>query len=125
MYEFHYNYVKPKWVGKSEPLFTDTDSLCCEIRTNDIYEDISGDVDKWFDTCDLDPNHPSGLHSNKNKKVLGLLKDECGGDDIVEFVGLRPKSYAYETAREKVGKKCKGVKQYVIKKHITIEDYKE
>ena len=125
MYEFHYNYVKPKWGDKSELLFTDTDSLCYEIRTDDIYKDISGDVDEWFDTCDLNPNHPSGLHSNKNKKVIGFMKDECGGDDIVEFVGLRPKSYSYETASEKVGKKCKGVKLYVIKKHITIEDYKE
>ncbi len=125
MYKFHYNYVKPMWGDKSELLFTDTDSLCYEIRTDDVYEDISGDVNEWFDTCDFNPDHPSGLHSNKNKKVIGFMKDECGGDDIVEFVGLRPKSYSYETASGKVGKKCKGVKEYVIKKHITIEDYKE
>ncbi len=125
MYQFHYDYVKPKWENKSELLFTDTDSLCYEIRTNDVYKDISGDVNEWFDTCDFNPNHPIQLHSNKNKKVIGFMKDECGGDDIVEFVGLKPKSYSYETVSGKVGKKCKGVKKYVIKNHITLEDYKE
>ena len=106
-------------------MFTDTDSLCYEIQTDDVYKDISEDVNEWFDTCDFNPDHPIGLHTNKNKKAIGFFKDECGGDDIVEFVGLRPKSYSYETASEKVEKKCKGVKDYVIKKHITLEDYKE
>ena len=68
-------------------------------------------------------NHP--LFDEKNKKQVGFMKDECGGDDIVEFVGLRPKSYAYETVKGKIEKKCKGVKQYVVKKHITIDDYKK
>ncbi len=53
------------------------------------------------------------------------MKDECGGNDIVEFVGLKPKSYSYKTASGKVEKKCKGVKQYVVKNHITIDDYRE
>ncbi len=125
MYKFHYDYVKPKWGNKSSLLFTDTDSLCYEIQTDDVYKDISEDVNEWFDTCDFNPNHSIGLHTNKNKKAIGFFKDECGGDDIVEFVGLRPKSYSYETTSEKVEKKCKGVKDYVIKKHITLEDYKE
>ncbi len=50
MYEFHYDYVKPKWEDRVELLFTDTDSLCYEIRTDDVYEDIKNDVDKWYDT---------------------------------------------------------------------------
>ena len=125
MYQFHYDYVKPKWGNKSELLFTDTDSLCYEIRTDDVYKDISGDIDEWYDTSGYDKNHPSGLHSNKNKKAIGFMKDECGGNDITEFVGLRPKSYAYETVSGEVEKKCKGVKKYVIKNQITIEDYKE
>ena len=42
MYRFHYEYVKPKWGDKAKLLFTDTDSLCYEVETDDVYEDISG-----------------------------------------------------------------------------------
>ena len=125
MYEFHYDYVKPKWGDKSKLLFTDTDSLCYEIQTNDVYEDIKNDVDRWYDTSNYDKDHPSGLYSGKNKKVIGFFKDECGGKYITEFVGLKAKSYSYETSDGKVEKKCKGVKKYVVKKYITHEDYKE
>ncbi len=48
MYQFHYEYVKPKWGDKAKLLFTDTDSLCYEIETGDVYEDIKNDVDKWY-----------------------------------------------------------------------------
>ncbi len=125
MYKFHYNHIKPKWGNDVELLFTDTDSLCYEIQTDDVYKDISKDADEWYDTSNYDKNHPSGLYSSKNKIVIGFMKDECGGNDITEFVGLRPKSYAYETVSGEVEKKCKGVKKYVIKNQITIEDYKE
>ena len=125
MYEFHYDYVKPKWGDKSKLLFTDTDSLCYEIQTNDVYEDIKNDADRWYDTSNYDKDHPSGLYSGKNKKVIGFFKDECGGKYITEFVGLKAKSYSYETSDGKVEKKCKGVKKYVVKKYITHEDYKE
>ena len=91
MYKFHYDYMKPKWEDKAKLLFTDTDSLCYEIQTDDAYKDISGDVNEWYDTSNYDKDHPSGIHTNKNKKVLGFMKDECGGNDIVEFVGLKPK----------------------------------
>ena len=52
MYEFHYNYIKPKYGDKATLLFTDTDSLMYEIRTEDFYKDISGDVKDRFDTSD-------------------------------------------------------------------------
>ncbi len=75
---------------KAKLLFTDTDSLCYEIETGDVYEDIKNDVDKWYDTSNYDKDHPSGLYSGKNKKVIGYFKDECGGKFITEFVGLKP-----------------------------------
>ncbi len=125
MYEFHYDYVKPKWGNKAKLLFTDTDSLCYEIQTDDVYKDNKSDADKWYDTSNYDEDHPSGLYSGKNKKVIGYFKDECGGKFITEFVGLKAKSYSYETSDGKVEKKCKGVKKYVVKKYITHEDYKE
>ena len=94
MYKFHYNHIKPKWGDDVELLFTDTDSLCYEIQTDDVYKDISKDVDEWYDTSNYDKNHPSGLYSSKNKKVIGFYKDECGGKFISEFVGLKAKSYS-------------------------------
>ena len=57
MYEFHYNYIKPKYGDNAKLLFTDTDSLMYEIKTEDFYKDISGDVKNRFDTSDYPPNH--------------------------------------------------------------------
>ncbi len=125
MYKFHYNHIKPKWEDDVGLLFTDTDSLCYEIQTDDVYKDISKDVDEWYDTSNYDKSHPSGLYSSKNKKVIGFYKDECGGKFISEFVGLKAKSYSIEMADGKTEKKCKGVKKYVVRNHITHEDYKE
>ncbi len=122
MYKFHYNHIKPKWGDDVELLFTD---ICYEIQTDDVYKDISKDVDEWYDTSNYDKNHPSGLYSSKNKKVIGFYKDECGGKFISEFVGLKAKSYSIEMADGKTEKKCKGVKKYVVRNHITHEDYKE
>ena len=91
MYDFHYNYIKSKYGYKAKLLFTDTDSLMYEIQTEDFYKDISSDVKLRFDTSDYPPNHPSGIPSGFNKKVLGMFKDEVGGKVIGEFVGLRAK----------------------------------
>ena len=74
MYEFHYKYIKPKYGDKAKLLFTDTDSLMYEIKTEDFYKDISGDVKDRFDTSDYPPDHPSGIPTGCNKKVLGCLK---------------------------------------------------
>ena len=86
MYEFHYNYIKKKYGDKAKLLFTDTDSLMYEIQTEDFYKDISADVKHRFDTSDYPPNHPSGIPSGFNKKVLGVFKDEVKGKVIDEFV---------------------------------------
>ena len=125
MYDFHYNYIKPKYEENANLLFTDTDSLCYEIKTEDFYVDISEDVREKFDTSDYDGNHPSGIPTGMNKKIIGLMKDEACGKAITEFVGLRSKLYAYKMNSEKEDKKCKGVKKGVVKKEITLEDYKK
>ena len=125
MYDFHYNYIKRKYGGKAKLLFTETDSLMYEIETEDFYKDISADVKDRFDTSDYPPDHPSGIPSGFNKKVLGTFKDEVGGDIIDEFVGLRAKLYSYKMLKVEESKKCKGVKKSVIKKSIAHEDYKK
>ena len=124
MFDFHYNYIKKKYGDKAKLLFTDTDSLMYEIRTEDFYGDIKGDVKDRFDTSDYPSIHPSGIPTGCNKKVLGMFKDEAGGKIIDEFVGLRAKLYSYKTLEGEESKKCKGVKKLVVKNSITHEDYK-
>ena len=124
MYDFHYNYIKPMYKDKAKLLFTDTDSLMYEIETEDFYKDISGDVKDRFDTSDYPDNHPSGIPTGINKKVLGMFKDEAMGKSIKEFVGLRAKLYSYKMFEGEESKKCKGIKKQVVERSITHEDYK-
>ena len=124
MYDFHYNYIKPKYGVKAKLLFTDTDSFMYEIETEDFYKDISKDVKDRFDTSDYPENHPSGIPTGINKKVLGMFKDEAAGKRIKEFVGLRAKLYSFIMEDGKENKRCKGVKKQVVKNSITHEDYK-
>ena len=124
MFDFHYNYIKPKYGDKAKLLFTDTDSLMYEIETEDFYKDISGDVKDRFDTSDYPENHPSGIPTGINKKVLGMMKDETAGKIIKEFVGLRSKLYSFVMDDGGETKKCKGIKRQVVESSIRHEHYK-
>lgn len=124
MYDFHYNYILPKYAERARLLFTDTDSLAYEIQTEDFYKDIAEDIQTRFDTSDYPVDHASHIKTGINKKVIGMFKDEAGGKQIEEFVGLRAKLYSYRMDGED-HKKCKGVKKYVVKKRITHDDYKD
>ena len=123
MYDFHYNYIKPKYGKKAELLFTDTDSLMYQIKTEDFYKDISADIKTKFDTSDYPKDHPSGILTGENKKVIGMFKDEVAGKQITHFIGLRPKLYSFKIEEGKNVKKCKGIKKSVISKGITFEHY--
>ena len=126
MYDFHYNYIKPKYGDKATLLFTDTDSLCYEIKTDDFYKDIAPDVHRLFDTSNYPKDHASNIPTGVNKKVIGMFKDECGGKQISEFVGLRPKLYAFHVDGEvRDHKRNKGTKKSTIKNDINIDDYRE
>ena len=125
MYEFHHNYIKPKYGDDVKLLFTDTDSLCYEIKTEDFYRDITPDVHRMFDTSNYSKDHRSKIPTGVNKKVIGMFKDECGGKQILEFVGLRPKLYSYKVENTEEQKKCKGVKKSVVKKDISLANYRE
>jgi hypothetical protein len=124
MYDFHYNYIKNKYGDKAELLFTDTDSLAYEIETEDFYADIANDVERLFDTSDYPKEHPSGIKTGVNKKVIGMFKDEAAGKQIEEFVGLRAKLYSYKMFEGKENKKCKGVKKNIVENTITHDDYR-
>ena len=92
------------------------------IKTEDFYKDIANDVEKSFDTSNYEVDRQ--LSTGKNKKVIGLMKDELGGRIITEFVALRPKTYSYLTDDCKEDKKAKGTKKCVIKRTIKFNDYK-
>ena len=123
MYEFWYDYMKPKDGNDVKLCYMDTDSFIMNIKTNDFYEDIANDVECKFDTSNYEVNRP--LPMGKNKKSIGLMKDELGGKIITEFVTLRPKTYSYLTDDGKEDKKTKGTKNCVIKKMIKFNDYKK
>ena len=93
------------------------------IKTNYFYKDISDDVGNRFDTSNYGVKRP--LPIGKNKKIIGLMKDELGREIILKFIALRPKTYSYLTDNDKIGKKAKGTKKCVIKKMIKFDDYKK
>lgn len=116
MYDYHYNHMLPKYGNKCKLLFTDTDSLCYSIETEDVYADMKQDSD-MYDFSGYDKNHY--LYDVVNKKVIGKMKDELNGKIMTEFVGIRPKVYAYVKESEVDDKKCKGLKRV-----ISVEDKK-
>ena len=73
----------------------DTDSFVIYIKTEDFYKDIACDVERRFDTSNYDEKDERPLPTGKNKKVIGLFKDELGGKVMIEFCALRAKAYAY------------------------------
>ena len=114
MYEFWYDYMKPKYNDNVRLCYMDTNSFITNIKTNDFCKDISDDVECKFDTSNYEVKRP--LPIGTNKKVIGLMKDELGGDIITEFIALRPKTYSYLTDNDKIDKKAKGTKKCIIKK---------
>ena len=121
MYNFYYKVLKNKYQDRLNLLFTDTDSLCVSIETDDVYQDMS-EMQQEFDCSDYPEDHP--LHSTTNKKVLGKFKDEMNGDIIEKFVGLRSKKYSILWTGGNV-RTCKGISKSVNKLVHKHEMYKE
>ena len=136
VYDFHYDYILPKFGEKAKLLYTDTDSLVYEFTHPNIYDCIREDIQK-FDTSDYPENNPLGVPRNmENKKKIGIIKDESNGKCILRWAALRPKMYAFEelemetdegggggVAKTNVVKRAKGVRNHVVDKKITIDDY--
>ena len=107
----------------------DTDSFFIYVETDDFYEDIANDVDKWFDTSKYDKNDNRPLPIGENKKAIGKFKDELNGKIMIEFIALRVKAYAFTEINEEdeleEHKKAKGTKKCLIKKHLNFDLYKK
>lgn len=123
IFDFYYKYIKKNYDNRAEHLFTDTHSFAYKIKMDDFYEDISGDVEKMFNTSNFPKHHPFSIKTGLNKKVIGMFKDEAGGK-IIKFVGLRAKLYSYKMFESREQKKCKGMKKAVIRKNIMHNNFK-
>ena len=110
-YKFWYEYTRPKYGDKAKLCYTDTESFTIYIKTEDFFEDISSDVEKWYDTSKYDKNDKKPLPIGRNKKVPGLFKDELGGKMMTKFVALRAKAYAYLDDDCSENKKSKSTKR--------------
>ena len=111
MYEYWYDDMKIKYGDKIKLCFMDTDSFIMNIKTEDFYKDTASDVEKKYDTSNYVCERP--LPMGKNKKVIGLMKDELGGKIMKEFVGLRPKCYSYINKKAKGTKNCDKKTYYI------------
>ena len=109
--------MKPKYGDNVKLCYMDTDNFIIHIKTEDFFEDIANDVESMFDT--------SNYENGKNKKVIGLMKDEMGGYIIIGFVALRPKTYSSLIDDDSEAKKAKGTKKYVIKRMLKFNDDKD
>ena len=88
MYKFHYDYIKNKYGNNSRLLFTDTDSLMYEMKTEDVYEGK-----EMFDFSNY--SHKSKHYNDSNKLLVDKLKDQKRGVTIKEFARLKPKIYSF------------------------------
>ena len=119
MYRFYYDHLKSIYADRCRLLFTDTDSLSCEIQTANIYDDMAQDLSE-YDTSNFETDHP--LYSNRNHRVLAKFKSETGSLAPSEFVGLKAKMYSL-LCDKKSQKKAKGIKKHIVKKHVHHEHY--
>ena len=108
MYEFWYDCVKSKYGEKLKLCYMDTGRFIVYIKTGDIYKDIAEDVEikLWIRQT---------IPKEKNKRVIGLVKDELNGKIITKFVGLRARTYSYLMDDVSEDKKVRDAKECVIK----------
>ena len=94
MYEFWYDYIKPKYGGNARLCYMDTDSFVIHIKTEDFYKDIAADVKRWFDTSSYNEADKRPFPTGENENVILVFKDELVGKIMIEFCALRAKAYA-------------------------------
>ena len=127
MYEFYYEYIKPKYGNEVKLCYTDTDSFIMQIFTNDFYADISSDVNRWFDTSCYSKESNKPLEVDVNEKVPGMMEDETGDDEMIKSVNVRAKLFSHVRqinkglCKEK--KKAKSIKKCVKEQCIKFQDY--
>ena len=122
MFSYFHNVLKKSFGDRVKLLYTDTDSFVIELRTRDLYADLSA-ISHTLDTSNFpkENHYLSGLFTNDNNSELFYFKSEVGGDDIVAFIALRAKVYSLIRVGEKRGEmlieilnKLKGVNRDAV-----------
>jgi hypothetical protein len=121
MYDFHYNTMKNYYKDDIKLLFTDTDSLCYHIKTDDVYNDMNK-LNNHFDLSEYKKDHK--CYNPTNKKVVGKFKDEFSNKIIKRFWGVRSKCYKIETDDNETKETFKGIKKHIAK-DITVKMYND
>ena len=127
MYEFWHDHVKQKYGEKAKLCFMDADSFIVYKKTDDIYKEILKDVETKLNTSNYELEYNSidrPFSKGRNRKVIGLMKDELSGKIMRKFVGLRAKTYSYLIDDGSEDKKAKSPKKCVIKIKLKFENYK-
>ena len=125
MYEFWYEYIKPKYKDNAKLCYMDADNFIISIKTEDFYKDIANDVERGYDTSKYDENDKIPLPIGKNKKAIGFFKDELDGKIMIKFIAHRAKAYAYLKEDGSEHKRAKGTKKCIIKHNLMFENYRE
>ena len=126
-YELHYDYTNNKYGNKSRLLFTETNCLMYEIKTEDVYKDFTNDKE-MFDFNIYSTNiysNKSKYHDNSSKLVVDKMKNETAGVAIEEFFELKPKMYSYLVDGNREHKKTKGIKKSIIAIIINHNEYQD
>ena len=122
MLDFHYHTMEKHFHGKSDLIYSDTDSLVYHVKHDNLYE--------WMaqNPAEFDLSNMVKHKSNANYNVLGKLKSEVSDNIITEFLALSPKCYSYRylvEGKTKESKKAKGISMSVVDKTIKYDDYHE
>lgn len=133
MYKFHYEHILPTFGHENVDLcFTDTDSFCFHIKCDDFYQHMVEHSEEWYDTSDVDSEFKTikgdVLHSNYNKKKLGMFKPETGSNSVKQFIGLRSKCYSLDVEwKGKPERKmaAKGVPKKSAERHLSHSAYEK
>ena len=114
IYEFWYDYIKPKYQNDAKLSYKDTDSFIIHNKTEDLYKYIADAVDASHYKVDIP------LPKGKNEKKIELMKDKLGGKIMIEFVALRPKTYYYLMNDGRSDKKAKRTKKLYNRKNVNV-----
>ena len=124
MYHVYYDILKKKYGENIELLYSDTDSMVLNIKTDDLYNDML-DMHDLYDFCEM--KNPlffdveGKLKHSDNNYVLGKFKDESKGNVIKKFIALRSKMYAFEYEEKtelKTVRKAKGMSKNIVKNYL-------
>ena len=125
MYEFYYDYLKPKYNDTIKLLYMDTVSFLLHIETEDFLEDIKNDIHDWFDTSKYLKSLNLPLEYGINKKIIGKMKDELFDGFMKEFIAIAPKVYGFTQFKYDGSisefKKAKGTNRCVTNKTLNFK----